>query len=245
MPKMRRLNARGVEEFSAYLQRIREGADFQANPAILHVDEFSKRLEPAIDVERRQFANKLDAAAYLRTLLRGLDSPSITKDVGLWSWLALFWFDQLAPKRDDGKRRPREDYHYIPIENKDWRAERHLLAGPYRLYRDHGDRARLLLYAPLHQHGAFIYDLGFRRDLISSRGFLETLDLLYWDDRRRRPKRGATTESRPGNLRRFIAVLQQLDFNYDLYAMTAAEILALLPAEFDSWKPAPLLVPAK
>ncbi len=47
--------------------------------------------------------------------------------------------------------------------------------------------------------------------------------------------------SRPGNLRHLIAVIQQLDFNYDLYGMRAEEILQLLPAEFDAWRPAPSL----
>jgi len=46
---------------------------------------------------------------------------------------------------------------------------------------------------------------------------------------------------RPGNLRRLIAVIQQLDFNYDLYGMRAGEILQLLPPEFDAWRPPPLL----
>ncbi|HVT02104.1 MAG TPA: hypothetical protein VHL58_01875, partial [Thermoanaerobaculia bacterium] len=71
---------------------------------------------------------------------------------------------------------------------------------------------------------------------------IEAVHLLYWDEARKRPKRGATTSSRAGNLRRLITVLQQLDFNYDLYGMRADEILALLPREFDTWKPAPLLL---
>ena len=33
-------------------------------------------------------------------------------------------------------------------------------------------------------------------------------------------------------------VMQQLDFNYDLYGMSSAEILQLLPPEFDGWRPA-------
>jgi len=37
-------------------------------------------------------------------------------------------------------------------------------------------------------------------------------------------------------LRRFITFVQQLDFNYDLFGMSAMEILALLPSEFDGWR---------
>jgi len=111
----------------------------------------------------------------------------------------------------------------------------------YRLFTLHHQNARLLLHPPVHQHGAFIYDLGFRRDLITNKGLIEAIDLLYWDPKRHRPKRGATTPTRPGNLRRLIAVIQQLDFNYDLYGMRAREILQLLPPEFDAWRPPPLL----
>lgn len=244
MTRLRALNARGIAEFRDFLQKIREGADLPANPAILYVDDTSTRLPRPVDVEMRTFDRKFDAAAYLSDLLR--DVPSGPEEIGLWSWLALFYFDQLSPAGADGKRRPREDYHYIPAASSGgsgWQRDRHLLAAPCRLFMLHGDHARLLLHPPVHQHGAFIYDLGFRRDLITNRGLIETIDLLYWDAARNRPKRGATTTTRPGNLRRLITVVQQLDFNFDLYGMNAEEILRLLPQEFDAWKPAPLLLP--
>ena len=162
-------------------------------------------------------------------------------DTGIWSWLALFYFDQLSPLDGEGQRRPREDYHYIPSTDSGWHRDRHLLAGPYKLFAMHRERARLLLHPPVHQHGAFVYQLGARRDLVTNKGLIEAIDLLYWDVRRKAPKRGATTETRPGNLRRLITVVQQLDFNWDLYGMRAEEILRLLPSEFDGWQPPPLL----
>lgn len=241
MTKLRSLNARGIEEFRGFLQQIRDGAEFRANPAILYVDDYTTRLPRTIEIEPRTFASKFEAAEYLAGILAGL--PATAEDVGLWSWLALYYFDQLSPVDGGGRRRPREDYHYIP-SHSGWHKERHLLAGPYKLFLLHHTNARLLLHPPVHQHGAFVYDLGFRRDLITNRGLIEAIDLLYWDPKRDRPKRGATT-SRPGNLRRLITVVQQLDFNYDLYGMRAEEILRLLPPEFDGWKPAPLLVRAE
>lgn len=239
MTKLRSLNARGIEELRAFLQQIRDGAEFRASPAILYLDDYTTRLPRAIEVAPRAFASKFEAAEYLARLTG--DLPSAADEAGLWSWLALFYFDQLSPLDADGRRRPREDYHYIP-SHSGWHKDRHLLAGPCKLFLLHGANARLLLHPPVHQHGAFIYNLGFRRDLITNRGLIEAMDLLYWDAKRNAPKRGATTESRPGNLRRLITVVQQLDFNYDLYGMRAEEILQLLPAEFGPWKPAPLLL---
>lgn len=234
MTKLRRLNARGIEELRGFLQQIRDGAEFRANPAILYIDDYSTRLSRTIEIEPRTFASKFEAAEYLATVLA--DLPAADQDAGLWSWLALFYFDQLSPVDAHGQRRPREDYHYIPSTESGWHRDRHLLAAPYRLFTMHGGNARLLLHPAVHQHGAFVYDLGFRRDLITNRGLIEAIDLLYWDPRRNAPKRGATTTSRPGNLRRLITVVQQLDFNYDLYGMRAEEILQLLPPEFDAWR---------
>jgi hypothetical protein len=238
MTKLRSLNARGIEEFRGFLQQIRDGAEFRANPAILYIDDYSQRLPRTIELEPRGFATKFEAAEYLARVLS--DVAATADDVGLWSWLALFYFDQLSPVDADGRRRPREDYHYIPSTDG-WQRDRHLLAGPFKLFSMHGENARLLLHPPVHQHGAFVYDLGFRRELITNRGLIDAIDQLYWDPKRNRPKRGATTTSRPGNLRRLITVVQQLDFNYDLHGMRADEILHLLPPEFDGWRPAPLL----
>jgi hypothetical protein len=239
LTRLRALNERGIQEFRGFLQQIRDGAEFLANPAILYLDDYSTRLPRAIEIEPRPFKNKFAGAEYLAGILGEL--PASALNAGLWSWLALFYFEQLSPMDGEGNRRPREDYHYIPGDEDGWQRDRHLLAGPYKLFAMHQEHSRLLLHPPVHQHGAFVYDLGFRRDLITNRGLIEAIDVLYWDAKRRRPKRGATTTSNPGNLRRLITVVQQLDFNYDLYGMRADEILRLLPAEFDAWKPAPLL----
>ena len=238
MTALRKLNARGIAAFREYLRSIRAGSEFQSNPALLYVDEFSSPIQPRIEIAPRRFSSKLDAAVYLNNALQPVEAPGLTSDAGLWAWLALYYFDQLSPIGADGKRRPREDYHYITGGAGSWVHERHLLAGPYRIYRMHGERARLLLHPAVHQHGTFIYDLSFHRDLITNRGLLTAIDMLYWNPRTKRPKRGATTSTRPGNLRRLIAVLQQLDLNYDLYGMRAAEILSLLPDEFTAWLPA-------
>jgi hypothetical protein len=236
--KLRTLNAAGIQEFRGFLQQIRNGAEFRANPALLYLDDYSARAPRTIEIEPRTFGSKFEAAQYLAAMLG--DLPSVADDSGLWSWLALYYFDQLSPLDAFGKRRPREDYHYIPDHGttSGWQRERHLLAGPFKLFAMHGGNARLLLHPPVHQHGAFVYDLGFRRELITNRGLIEAIDLLYWDAKRKRPKPGATTTTRPGNLRRLISVVQQLDFNYDLHGMRADEILQLLPQEFDAWRPA-------
>jgi hypothetical protein len=235
MTALRKLTVRGIDAFASHLASIRAGSEFQASPALLYVEEYSTAITPRTDIASKRFTNKLDAAKYLTGVLQPLDSPALSADRGLWAWLALFYFDQLSPIGTDGKRRPREDYHYIPSDLRRGH-ERHLLAGPYRIFKMHGEKARLLLHPRVHQHGAFVWDLGYRRDLMMNRGLIAAIDQLYWNPKTRRPKTGATTTTRPGNLRRLIAVLEQLEVNYDLFGMTAEEILGMLPAEFESWR---------
>jgi hypothetical protein len=230
---LRKLNAKGIAAFRDYLGSIRAGEEFQTSPALLYVDELSTAVRPRIEIERRTLKTKLDAAKYLTSVLEPIESPGLTSDIGLFSWLALFFFDQLSPMRPDGKRRPREDYHYIP---SDRRPQRHLFAGAYQLFKLHGEHARVLLHPAVHQHGRFIFDLDFRRDLLTNRGLIEVADRLYWNGRTNRPKRGAASDGRPGGLRRLIAVAQQLELNYDLYGMSAQEITELLPGEFEAWR---------
>lgn len=72
---------------------------------------------------------------------------------------------------------------------------------------------------------------------MASSGLIRTLDLLYFSEVTALPKRGAATAGKPGGLRRFIDVMQQLDLNFDLQSMTAEELLELVPSEFEPWKP--------
>jgi hypothetical protein len=114
---------------------------------------------------------------------------------------------------------------------------RHLLLGPYNIYLIHGDRAPLLLSGPINKTSSYYVELSSRQGLITNQGIIEAANLLYFDPKQKKPKRGAAlTERKPGTLLRFIDVIQQFDLTHDLYSMTGEEILDLLPSEFDEWK---------
>jgi hypothetical protein len=182
---------------------------------------------------RPHFAQHLDQA------LDGIYDDSLQDDIHLWSWLSLYFFDQVCPVEDNGLRKPGRDYRHI-LESGYPNGHRHLLAGTYLVFSVYGMEehlSRLLLRTPLHLESKFHHELAVRQTLITNKGILEAADKMYFKESEGSPKKGALMKKKaPGTLQRYIDVIQQLDLTYDLYSMSGAEILALLPPEFDKWK---------
>ena len=231
---VRRLTESGIEKFREYLNQLRQGEPAEPPHRLRTNSETSEPFVPERMVEQRRFASRLEAARYLADVFN--DLSGLEEDVGLWSWLSLFYFDQVCPARADGTRSPGRHYRHI-LEPGYPNGHRHLLAGAFVVYSLHGDDAQLLLCTKLHVENSFHHQLASRQAFISNRQILRAAGLLYLDQRTGRPKHGAQdTKDTPGTLLRFIAVLQQLEVNYDLYGMNAEAILELLPREFDRWK---------
>lgn len=231
---LRRLSPSGIEAFRRFLAELADGGTPRPPRWLLGAAGQSEPLEREIPVEERSFSSRLEAARSLAHTLGGLQE--IEEDVGLWSWLSLFYFDQVCPPRPDGTRAPGRTYRHI-LEPGYRTGHRHLLAGAWLVYRLHGEGALLLLCSPLHVESQFHHELASRQALITNRAIVEAAAALYLDEDTGRPKRGAQDrDGSPGTLHRFIEVIQQLDVNYDLYSMSAAAILGLLPAEFRRWR---------
>ncbi len=231
---VRRLNDLGVEAFRDYLGKLRKGDPTPPPRWLLENPETSEPLAQESAVEPRMFPDRMEAARYLDNVLSSV--TNVLDDVGLWSWLSLYYFDQVAPERPGRTRQPGRDYRHIP-EPGYLRGHRHLLGGAVMVYRLHGENARLMLSTRPFVESHFHHQISARQAIVSNAAVVSAAGRLYLNAKTQRPKRGAQQATTPGNLLRFIAVVQQLDVNYDLYSMTADGILSLLPAEFDRWKP--------
>jgi len=229
---VRLLNEAGTQVFQEYLADLRGGLQNPMPAGLLNAEQFTQETAETIFAESKAFHSRFDAAVYLDSIFNSV-SDSVLEEPGLWSWLSVFYFDQLCPPSRDGTRQPGEDYRYILTT--DYRSYyRHLLAGPFRIYHAQRERGRLLLTNPVDKPGDINEQLASRQDLVASPGIMEAADLLYFSGAENTPKKGVAGK-RPGNLRRFVTVVQQLDLTYDLYLMTGPEILRLLPSEFDRW----------
>jgi len=250
MPSVRTLNENGIAIFRQFLNALQSGQDTIVPNELLTNDETSAAFPTPLNIETREFATKLDAAIYLESILGPIDQRLVSHNGGLWSWLALFFFDQLVPVGANGeRRRTLADVHYVLASHGghyDWRTYyRHLLATPYDVYRRYAAESGVLLCGSVSSHGDWLEQLGSRQELITSRGLIGAVNTLYLDSGHDADKpcwkRGSLgSANRAGSLRRFIRVAGQLDLTYDLYGMAAEQILDLLPQEFASWRPSPV-----
>lgn len=237
--EIRRLTDQGIEKFRKYLDELKQGSTAAPPENMLEDPDFSAPFKWQAQVEQRTFDTRVKLAQYLAEVLNGVENDGLENNVGLWSWLSLFYFDQVCPVEENGLRRPGRDYRHI-LEPGYPYGHRHLLAGAWLVYSVHdlGDRlSRLLLWTPLNLESMFHHELAGRQTLITNKGILEAADKMYFKESEGKPKKGALVKKNaPGTLQRFIDIIQQLDLTYDLYSMSGEEILALLPSEFDEWK---------
>ncbi|MEX1027056.1 MAG: hypothetical protein WD049_03475 [Candidatus Paceibacterota bacterium] len=236
--KIRRLTQVGIERFDAFLRSLGTDAPYPRPLGLLTDERTSAPVEFDREIEDRGFATRLDAAKYVAERFANVGSD-IIHDQGLWSWLSLFYFDRICPKKN-GVYVPGERARWIPATTEHRRYYRHLLAGPYRIYngnRDDPERAMLFLYGPLGIVGHFYYQIVSRQELITNRTVVRVATELYYDSGQQQQRRGAQTHGKPGTVFRFVAFLNQLDTTWDLYSMSVDELLERLPSEFDRFRP--------
>jgi hypothetical protein len=238
---LRKLNDEGIARFSEYLKG---GAHGPAPKDLLENPTTSEMTDAPVRMAVRQFTDRYEFGRELAMRLSALDPARISGDRGLWTGLALFWFDQLCPPLADGKRTPDNEYRYIL--STDYRHYyRHLVRTPWQLLRDHGANSRFLLMSassvtdPLRRHGDILEQLGGTQSIIRSKAIIAEASKLYGDPISGRPKKGAAGKG-GGSIRRFARVLRQLDLTFDPELLPPGGLVGILPDEFSSWKAKPL-----
>lgn len=231
--KLRKLNAEGIQAFSSYLDVLDAQPTLAIPTNLLNDPKTSEAIGKSIEIERKSFGSRYAAAQYLHERLQHAALSEVDRDTGLWGWLALFYFDELCPADRSGARFTGERARYIPDASFQ-RYYRHLLAGPFRIFRAHRDkpeRALAVLCQPLDKPGDIVEQLASRQEIVTNRAVIEVATKLYIDPALKKPRRGAGGKSN-GSARRYADVLNQFDLTWDLYAMPSPELLGILPNEF-------------
>ena len=237
MIKLRRLNEKGLGEFQAFLRSLGSDQPHLSWLALLENPEYTNVIRPEVEVEARLFPSRYAMASYLHELLSRTRLLDLERDSGLWAWVALMYFEQLCPIGKSGKRKPGELARWIlnPVGR---RYYRHLVAGPYlvyRLHKDNPERAMAMLCGPPHQHSDVYLEIADSPEMVTNPAVVAAATYLYLDRGLQGLKRG-TARDKPGGARRLGEVLAQFDCTWDLYSMSWRQIVDLLPDEFGRFK---------
>ncbi len=237
MAVIRVLTDRGTELFRDYIMEVK--VDSKKSPPVDKLSRlpWSSEFTPRIELDSLSVTTRMELSKYLVDLFEAnsVDRKDILDNPGMWSWLALLWFDDLCPVESNGSRKVRETSRYVCSSHyTDY--YRHLVAASWDIYYLHRENSRLFLWTPLYIHNDFIEQLASRQNVITNKTLIEVFDRLYWDLKSDRPKSGAQSRDRLGNFRRLRSFIQQVELTYDLHAMSTRDILALLPGEYDPWK---------
>lgn len=227
-----KFTAKGIEEFVRW---IRLGAPNAIPTELLNDKIFSEPIIGGKTVPEEHFPDRYEFGVSLVDLLASLDQQSASFDQGLWSWLAAFYFEQICPRDNEGKRNLRKEYVYTLSESRIY--YRHLVRTPWFLVKTHGERCRFLLLsrdkdpAPLSRQSYLLDQLAARQFVISSPSLVGVAARLYSDSRTGLPTRGAGAKG-SGSPRRLALLANQLSLTYDIHEMPVDQLLKLLPDEF-------------
>ena len=242
MTELRSLTTTGINAFREYLEALSTTTAAPPVPyELLTAPEMSEGFDHSVEIEQRKFGSRLASAQYFDSVFSASGVEGIDQLPGVWSWLSLFYFEELCPMGKGGRRKPGKDYRLLP-EAHAFRYYRHLLAGPYQIYRVFRDQpadAAIVLHQPLDKPGDYVEQLASRQERISNRGLVEAATHLYFDPVKQKYKTSGQSKNKPGTWRRFIDVLEQFELTYDLYyfhEVGADLFLELLPQEFQKWK---------
>jgi hypothetical protein len=236
---LRRLTQTGIQRFSAFLDSLSSEFPEPYPEDLLENQEDSTALGTSIEIDRKSFSNRFEAASYLDQRFSRGQLSSVEYDTGIWAWLALFFFEQLCRQDEEGHYLPGEMARWIPENDNFRKYYRHLLRGPYSIYAAHREdptRVMALLCGPLREPGDVVEQLSARQELVTNAGVMETATILYYDAEGKKLRRGAAGRG-PGSARRLADLFNQFDVTWDLYGMPSGGLLGLLPREFDRFRP--------
>lgn len=233
---LRQFNRDGIKAFRAFLAEARMNPRAPLPSELLEDDSLSECVSPEVQVEPQSFTLRSDATDYLTEILKPLSADEVSLNDGLWTWLTLFYFEQVCPSHA-GQRKVKNDYYYV-FESRNMRHfYRHLLFVAWHAARIAHPFHRLYMASPVSSLDKVTEEVMKKLYLTRIPCIFETLDKLYWDENRQRARVGIVDGRtvRPGDLvRRFPIRIQQLEKTYDLFSLTADQLIDLLGEEFRS-----------
>lgn len=236
--KLRSFNDDGIEKYKSVLSELRLNPQAEFPKNLVLDPRYSSEVEEDIYLEQKDFKSKKEICTYISETIQLEKVTKFYFDTGLWSWLSLFYFDKVCPKRQDGTLKIREDHWYIAAKPENtYRYYRHCLAYPCRAYVEMGDDSEPLLFGTISKNTELAELFGGSKDIAYNKNIMRVATKLYIDQKKKMIRRGAASRNPySGSIRRFTKVINQLSLTWDLELMSFDEIYSILPEEFEVWK---------
>ena len=236
--KARRFTEKGLQAFGTYVETAR--ANFKARipvepvpDSLLNGPDFTEVTEYELPDETQSFPDKLSIGRLFTRVIPAERNDEARIDVGLWSWFAAKYFDQITV----GRKKIKEERAYVAsIYFQDF--YRHLILGPYYLYfisQDDPERVRVLLYDEPTTMNEVMVQFGSYQTLMQNKELQSLIQKLYYDTEKKRIKRGAGGKE-AGTPRRLMDFFRQIELNYDLRSISESRFWDMLPVEFAKYK---------
>lgn len=236
--RLRRFTSDGLRHFEELLIGMKANPSLSPPSTLLTDPTFTTAISPPVEVHPQVFSDRMELGGYLNSLMSDDLVADHARDPGLWTWMTLLFFDQVCPADDNGQRNVGAQLaRWIPRLDLSRRFYRHCLLGPYMAYRSHRKnpkQAAVLLADPLHITTSEAFRLFIETPFINMEAPVALATKYYYDPEKKKLRRGAGVKG-PGGLRRFLAVIQQLDLTFDIHSLTVERLHSLLPEEFRRW----------
>lgn len=245
--KVQSLNSAGIEIFRAWL--INPAGDPPVNllEDARYCDDILE--EYFVDVSRT-FATSYELGKYLNeeVLPKVTDPVQLSAATGIWAWISLALIQNLLARSTTRKNRPLDIPHYLELDGQQGRrlGYRLIARTAWKLVRMHGERANVALGSKKSPWGEMAEQMASRQEVFAHPSFWAVAYRLYHDPSGEL-RRGATSQ-RPasarrdpknkagrGSVRRLPMTFRQFDRTYNTRDMSAEDMLALLPREYDKW----------
>lgn len=235
--KIRSMNKLGIEVFNTHIDDLRAGRAASLPEKFLFNDKYSVEIGgEASDLDNLDLDDKYKTAVGLDAIVESLKLKSAERDIGFWVWCSAYLFDSLCKQNRGGIKKPGESAIWIAQPDVWRRYYRHYLASIWRVYSGQkhlGVKLKVLLSGPVNTPGELWGQIVAYQWIVANSSLVEAVHDLYWDVDKNKRKHGAGGESP----RRLVKVLKQLARTWDFQSMTSAQILAMLPHEFDRFQP--------
>ncbi len=235
MENVRQLTLHGISEAKNIIAQTENSTRFSKAEAyqFLFSDGYSQPIEHNIFIEKREFRSRKNVVEYFRPIFDPF-TEFLAERGEIWSWLGMYYLlnNCVDLSNRKGKKFPAEIFVFGDVSTQTYRRRyKHCLWGTWRLGKQHGDSLPFILgRSPL--VWSDLEDRAFSKARVfNSIGVIQLMEHLYT----RNGKLVKNYSKNRGGLRHLLIVLDQLALTYDVYGMKMAQILSILPPEFEEW----------